>query len=278
MMHEMLRIEHESGVATVTIDNPPLNVLNAELTRELASFTSRVASDEQIRVIVFKSADKDFFLSHSDVHLFLEPDSEASRYALDAFRELTRRFRTWGKVTIAQIEGRASGGGSEFLEAADMRFAALGRTFISHPEVSLGFIPCKGGSQRLPPLVGRARALELILGGAFIGAETAEAYGLINRAFAPAALGTFVKKLALRIASCPEQTVRYAKQCVNACIEEQPRGFELERRRFDEIIRTPETQRRLHAYYEHVGQDRENELRMGLKQSQLHEHRGKDDV
>jgi len=265
MAYQMLTIEVDSGVATVTMCNPPINVLSSALTRELYTFTREVESNADVRVIIFKSGDKDFFLSHSDVHLFLNYESEDSRYALDAFREMTRRFYTWDKVTIAQIEGRASGGGSEFLEAADMRFAALGKTFISHPEVSLGFIPCKGGSQRLPALVGRARALELILGGAFVGAEVAEAYGLINRAFAPAALDTYVKKLALRIAGCPDETVRYAKRCVNAGFNERLNGFAVENELFDKIIRTEETQRRLHAYNEHIGQDRDKELKMGLK-------------
>ena len=265
MAYEMLKVEHDSGVASVTISNPPINVLSAALTRELVEFCHEAAARPDVRVIIFKSGDPDFFLSHSDVHLFLEYESEESRYALEAFRDMTKRFRSWDKVTIAQIEGRASGGGSEFLEAADMRFAALGKTLISHPEVSLGFIPCKGGSQRLPALVGRARALELILGGAFIGAETAEAYGLINRAYAQVALDAYVKKLALRIASCPEETVRYAKQCVNAGLEERPEGFALEKTLFDTIVRTTETQRRLQAYNERVGQDRERELKMGLK-------------
>lgn len=263
--YRMLTIETQSGVAIVTISNPPINVLSAALTRELVEFTDQAESDPDIRVIVFRSGDPAFFLSHSDVHLFLQHESSDSKFALEAFRKMTRRFRTWDKVTIAQIEGRASGGGSEFLEAADMRFAAIGKTFISHPEVSLGFIPCKGGSQRLPALVGRARALEMILGGAFIGAEAAEVYGLVNRALMPVALGSFVEKLALRIAACPEETVRYAKQCVNAGVEEGLAGFTVEKTLFDKIIVTSETQRRLHAYNEHVGQDRDKELRMGLK-------------
>jgi enoyl-CoA hydratase/carnithine racemase len=103
----------------------------------------------------------------------------------------------------------------------------------------------------------------LILGGAFIGAETAEQYGLINRAYMPVALASVVKKLALRIAGCPEQTVRYAKRCVNAGVEERAQGFALEKELFDAIIRTPETQRRLHSYNERVGQNRERELKMG---------------
>lgn len=261
---KMLSVECESGVASVTMLNPPINLLSAALTRELVAFTERVDRDPDVRVIIFKSGDPDFFISHADVNLFLEHGSATSNHQLDSFRAMTRRFRTWDKVTIAQIEGRASGGGSEFLEATDMRFAAIGKTFISHPEVSLGFIPCKGGSQRLPPLVGRARALELILGGAFITAETAEQYGLVNRALMPVALGSFVKKLALRIAGCPPETVRYAKRCVDAGLSEQLEGFAVEKELFDTIIATDETQRRLRAYNERIGQDRAKELRMGL--------------
>ena len=261
---KLLRIEVEGGVATVSIDNPPINAMSAALTWELSTFCDRADRDESIRVIIFKSADPEFFIAHADVHLFLEHTDPLTTAALDAFRLMVRRFQTWDKVTIAQIEGRASGGGCEFLEATDMRFAAIGKTFLSHPEVSLGFIPCKGGSQRLVPLVGRGRALELILGGAFITAEVAETYGLINRALMPPALGTFVRKLATRIAGCPEQTVRYARQCVNAATDEGVTGLTLEKQLFERIVATPETQRRLREYNERVGQDRAKELRMGL--------------
>lgn len=260
--YKLLKVTAEAGVATITIDHPPINLLSAALTRELVAITKQADADAGVRVVVFKSADPDFFLSHADVQLFLQHESDDSHYALEAFRELAKFYRSWDKVTIAQIEGRASGGGTEFLEAMDMRFAAIGKTFLSHPEVSIGFIPCKGGSQRLPELVGRARALEIALGGAFLTAEQAETYGLINRALMPAALERFVQQLARRIASSSWDSVRYAKRCINAA--GTPEGHALETQLFDRIIASDEAQRRLSEYNDRIGQQRDKELRMGL--------------
>ncbi|HET8932542.1 MAG TPA: enoyl-CoA hydratase/isomerase family protein [Polyangiales bacterium] len=260
--YKLLKVTVESGVATVTIDNPPINLLSAALTRELVALTEQADADPGVRVLIFKSADPDFFLSHADVHLFLQHEASDSHYALEAFRKLAQFYRSWDKVTIAQVEGRASGGGTEFLEAMDMRFAAIGKTFLSHPEVSIGFMPCKGGSQRLPELVGRARALEIALGGAFVTAEQAETYGLVNRALVPAALGRFVQQLARRIATSSWDSVRYTKRCINAA--GTPEGHALEKQLFDRIIATDEAQRRLNEYNDRIGQQRNKELRMGL--------------
>ena len=118
------------------------------------------------------------------------------------------------KATIAKIEGRCRGGGSELALACDMRFAAIGKAILSQPEVGLGIIPGGGGSTRLPRLVGRARGLEIILGCADFDAELAERYGYINRALPASEIGAFVDNLANQIASFPAETIAIAKEVV----------------------------------------------------------------
>ena len=125
------------------------------------------------------------------------------------------RFRNMPKVTIAKIEGRARGGGSEIALAVDMCFAAAGKAIFSQPEVAIGLVPGGGSTQRLPRLIGRGRALEVLLGCNDFSAELAERYGYINRALPPDELTPFVEKLALRIASFPAHAIAHAKTAVD---------------------------------------------------------------
>src|SRR5437763_17077314 len=126
------------------------------------------------------------------------------------------RWRTLPQVTIAQLEGRARGGGSEFALSLDLRFGAIGRAILGQPEVAVGILPGGSGTQRLPRLMGRGRALEAVLGCDDFDAELAERYGWINRALPPAEIGPFVDRLARRIAAFPRLAVRLAKQAVDA--------------------------------------------------------------
>ena len=126
------------------------------------------------------------------------------------------RWRTLPQVTIAQLEGRARGGGSEFALSLDLRFGAVGRAILGQPEVAVGILPGGSGTQRLPRLMGRGRALEAVLGCDDFDAELAERYGWINRALPPAEIGPFVDRLARRIAAFPRLAVRLAKQAVDA--------------------------------------------------------------
>jgi enoyl-CoA hydratase/carnithine racemase len=170
------------------------------------------------------------------------------------------RFRTMPKVSIAKLEGRARGGGSEFALALDMRFAAAGRAIVSQPEVAMGIIPGAGGTQQLPRLVGRARALEIILGCDDFPAELAERYGYINRTLPPRELGPFVDRLAYRIASFPDEAIRLAKAAVNAADLPIVEGF-IEEAHFSNQAMVSATARRLmRKFLEIGGQSRQAEL------------------
>ena len=165
--YQRIRISLADGICRATIDNPPINLLDMNLILELGRFAGQVAADEDVRVVVVDSADPDFFIGPRGHHA--DPGTTARRHltARRISRRSTRwwrRFRTMPKATIAVIEGIARGGGSELAMAFDMRFAALGKARLGQPEVAVGIIPGGGGTQRLPRLVGRARALEVVLG------------------------------------------------------------------------------------------------------------------
>ena len=166
---------------------------------------------------MFQSANPDFFIAHFDVEALLQfpIDQPAKREEQpNEFHQMCERVRTMPKATIAKIAGRVGGGGSEFAASCDMRFGAIGVTKVNQMEVGLGILPGGTGTQRLPRLVGRGRALEIILGSDDLDAVTAERWGYLNRALQPMELDTFVDNLALRIASFPPEAVAHAKRSV----------------------------------------------------------------
>jgi len=260
--YELLRIDLKDRVATATVDAPPINVMTLALFGEIARFGQQVGEDDDVRVVVLESANPDFFIAHFDVAAILEfpIDSEAQRSPDNPFHQMCERFRTMPKVTIAQIEGRVGGGGCELIQAFDMRFGVVGKTRINQMEVPIGILPGGGGTQRLPRLVGRGRALEIILGGEDLDAETAERWGLLNRALTADAIGTFVEALAHRIASFPAAALELAKQSVNAAELPLAEGLVEEAYLFQRLLRTEDAQRNMRRFLELGGQTREGEL------------------
>ena len=260
--YELLSVEVDRRVAIATIAAPPMNVMTLPLFLELLRFGTQVGDDPAVGVVVLRSADPDFFIAHFDVEAILEfpIEGEAKRNANNAFHQMCERFRTMPKVTIAQIEGRVGGGGCELIQAFDMRFGVLGKTTINQMEVPIGILPGGGGTQRLPRLVGRGRALEIILGGEDLDAETAERWGLLNRALAADEIGTFVEALAHRIASFPAAALELAKQSVNAAELPLAEGLVEEAYLFQRLLRTQDAQRNMRRFLELGGQTREGEL------------------
>jgi enoyl-CoA hydratase/carnithine racemase len=263
--YELLDIEVKGGVAVAVVDAPPINVMTLGLFGELARFGHQVGDDAAVRVVVLKSANPDFFIAHFDVTAILDfpIDSAAQRSPDNPFHQMCERFRTMPKVSIAQIEGRVGGGGCELIQAFDMRFGALGRAVVNQMEVPIGILPGGGGTQRLPRLVGRGRALEIILGGEDLDAETAEKWGLLNRAFAPDEIATFVEALSQRIASFPAEAIELAKQSVNAAELPLAEGLVEEAYLFQCSLRNESAQRNMRRFLELGGQTREGELAVG---------------
>lgn len=258
--YSCLRVRVEDGVATVTIDHPPINLLDAPLIVELDRVGRELEADDAVRVVVLGSADPEFFLAHADVRMIEQLPHGEPPTAPHGFHRMVERFRTMPKATIGKLEGRARGGGSELLLSLDMRFGALGRAVLSQPEVALGIIPGGSGTQRLPRLLGRARALEAILGCEDFPADLAERYGWLNRALPPEALGPFVDRLARRIASFPAEAIALAKAAVDAALPPVEPGLVEEARCFDRALGVPEARARMARFLALGGQTREMEL------------------
>ena len=217
MAFETLKVSKEGGVLFVDIAAPPMNLLGPEMVRDLVSLIQQSEADNSIKVLVFKSADPDYFISHVDVTRIKQYREEAAKLVGEASIGLLFRYLSASRlVSIAQIEGRARGAGSEFALACDMRFAALESAIFGHPEAGTGVSPGAGGMQHLARLMGRARALEVILSAQDYGAELAERYGWINRALPAKELGNFVRSLAHRIAKFPAAGLLTVKERVNA--------------------------------------------------------------
>ena len=260
--YKCFKIRMDRGVAFATIDHPPMNVLDVELLLEIDRIGQEIEADPKVKVVVFNSADPDYFVARGDVVAILGlPDQVPPKSNTIGFvHAIMDRFRTMPKVSIAKLEGRARGGGSEFALALDMRFAAAGRAIVSQPEVAMGIIPGAGGTQQLPRLVGRARALEMILGCDDFPAELAERYGYVNRTLPPRELGPFVDRLAYRIASFPDEAIRLAKAAVNAAELPIVEGF-IEEAHFSNQAMVSATARRLmRKFLEIGGQSRQAEL------------------
>jgi len=260
---KFLKIRIDKGVAFCTIDNPPMNLLNMQLIGEFSRLQKRIAKDDEVRVVVFDSADPDFFIAHYDIsQLVILPDEPPPKIdVLMGMHPVCEAYRTMPKVSIAKIEGIVRGGGSEFVLALDMRFGAIGKAILGQIEIGLGIIPGGGGTQRLPRLIGRSRAMEAIVGGIDFSAELAEKYGYINRAFPPDELTSYVDDLAYRIASFPAESIAIAKQAVLTALE-QPvvEGLLEESYLFLKSCALPVAKDRMNWYLQKDGQTRENEV------------------
>ena len=263
--YRCLRVAVDAGVAWVTIDHPPINLFDLALMQDIDRVGGELEADANVRVVVLQSANPDFFIAHADVALIqtLPTTVPPKPTRLGLFHRLVERFRLMPKATIGKIEGRARGGGSELLLSLDMRFAAIGRAVLAQPEVALGIIPGGSGTQRLPRLMGRGRALEAVLGCADFSAELAERYGWVNRALPAAELGPFVEALARRVASFPAQAIALAKTAVDAAELPTVEGLLEEAHCFNQSLATRPAQERMARFLALGGQTAEVELELG---------------
>ena len=258
---ETLNIRREGGVLFVEVAAPPMNLLGPELVRDLVRLIERAEPDDAVRVLVFKSGDPDYFISHVDVTRIAEYRAEAAKLTGEASIALLFRYLSASRlVTIAQIEGRVRAAGSEFVLACDMRFAALESAIFCQFEPALGQLPGGGAAQHLTRLMGRARALEVMLSAEDYDAELAERYGWINRALPADALAEFVSSLAHRIARFPAGGQVVVKERVNAIALAPIEEFRHDSDLFGEQVRTPDAQRLIAAALKHGFQTRDGEL------------------
>lgn len=264
-----LRVEVERAIATVTFDHPPINLMNLELFVRTAQAVEQLAADDTVRVVVLRSANPEFFIAHFDVEAILGfPTGAAPATELNAYHRMCETLRTMPKATIAVIEGRAGGGGSELALSCDLRYAARATAnrpgaVFNQPEVALGIIPGGSGTVRLSRLLGRSRALEVVLGCDDIDATTAEAWGWVNRSLPPDELWPFVNRLAARIASFPTHAVRAAKASVLRAETGVVEQLLQEGNSFSETLGGPGTRAAMERFLALGGQTLEGERRLG---------------
>ena len=202
----------------ITFDNPPLNLMGPQLVREFREIIMAVEADENVKVLVFDSAVESFFLNHSD---FLADFKDLTSIpqgptGLEAWPDILVRITRAPVVSIAMIRGRATGNGSELALACDMSFASREKAILSQWEVGVGLVAGGGPMARLPGVMGRQRALEVLLSSDDIGGELAEAYGYVNRSLPDSELDAFVDALSKRIASFDKWAIANTKRLVNA--------------------------------------------------------------
>jgi enoyl-CoA hydratase/carnithine racemase len=198
------------GRWTITFSNPPINMFVPSTIVELGALLTDLQADPSVKVVVFQSANPDFFVAHLDVAKAAERPE-----ALGLWREFVLRLSSTPVVSIAKIRGRTRGIGNEFVLACDMRFASRQNALFGNPEIGVGLVPGGGALEWLPRLVGRSRALEIVLSGDDFDADIAERYGWVNRALDDGGLDSFVDTLAARLASFDRETLAAAKAQVN---------------------------------------------------------------
>ncbi|MER7840239.1 enoyl-CoA hydratase/isomerase family protein [Streptomyces sp. NPDC096040] len=260
MSTPVLVIEETPAYWRVLFDNPPLNVVDQAVFEGLQDVLARMDASADLRVVVFESANPDFYLAHTDMsgksrNYTNSGGPSGMNILMDTFVRLTQS----PVVSIAKIRGRVRGLGSEFALACDMRFASREKAILGQPEVGAGAIPGAGGTERLPLLVGRGRALEIILGADDFDADTAERYGWVNRSVPDSELDGFVDTLARRLASFDRRPIEVAKNLVNQVSLPSIDRLLDGRNAFAPALAWPETQQRVAALFKR-GMQQEGDL------------------
>ena len=265
--YRRLRVQTDGRVVTAIIDNPPLNLITRDLLDELGQLTAELADDPHALVVVIKSADPDFFIPHAEfANLYSmqseRPPTSRAEASPNSIHRICERLRTMDKITIAQVEGRAGGGGATLVMACDMRFGAIGKAIFNNMALPLGTVPGGGASQYMPRLVGRSRALELILGGIDLDAVTAERWGYLNRALPAEEIDTFVAATARRIASCSSEAVRRTKALVGAHEGSLEEGLREESFGFQQLMTSDVSVASIRRFLALGGETRDGERRL----------------
>jgi enoyl-CoA hydratase/carnithine racemase len=227
MTKRMLLTRRSSAYWRVTFNHPPLNIFGPETLPQLHDIITALETDEHAKVVVFDSAVQGFFLTHYDFLARLEDTTSLppGPTGLQPLPDMLVRLSRAPVVSIASIRGRATGVGSELALACDMRFASREKAILSQWEVGAGVVPGGGPMARLPRLMGRGRALEVLLGADDIPGDLAELYGYVNRALPDADLDAFVESLATRIASFDKRAISETKRFVD--VASLPPDFEI---------------------------------------------------
>lgn len=262
---EVLKTRAEGPVLFAAIDSPPINLLGPELVRDLVSLIRLLDTGETYKVVVFSSANPDFFIPHVDVTKIAEYREVAAQLTGEpSLSLLFRRLSETKAITIAQIAGRVRGAGSEFALACDMRFASREKAVFGQLEAAFGQVAGSGAVQHLTRALGRGRAFEVLTSSNDFDADLADRYGWINRALPDAELETFVAELARRIARFPHQGLMDIKERINAISLAPADDFRKDSELFGKATQFPETKDRYKRILElGLQQNGDTELNLG---------------
>ncbi|MYS22332.1 Enoyl-CoA hydratase/carnithine racemase [Streptomyces sp. DvalAA-14] len=244
-----IRTRQEAGVLFATLDADPLNLIGADLVRDLVSLVDTLYNDPgDVRVVVIDSASAEFFSAHVDLTAVPQYTAEAARAGGPGDASLGMFLHKLARVpviTVAKVRGRARGGGNELALACDMIFASREKAVVGQFEAGTGALPGAGGIQHLTRRLGRTRAIEAVVGADDFDADLAERYGWINRSLPDAELDGFVDRLARRIAGFPPEGVKAAKRAINDLTLAGPANIRSDAATFQALIALPETRERL---------------------------------
>jgi enoyl-CoA hydratase/carnithine racemase len=246
-MGDTVRLEVEDGVGTIRLDRPPMNAINQELTADLAEAATEAISRDDVRAVVLYGGDR-VFAAGADVKMMAPMSPAEIKLMIAGLQEVFNLVEEIPKVTIAAITGYCLGGGCELAMTADFRFAGQGAK-LGQPEISLGVIPGAGGTQRLPRLIGPARAKDLIYSGRFVGADEAIQIGLVDRVLPDDQVYQAAVEEARRYAAGPLQALRAAKVAVNWGSRGDFRsGLVIEREVFADLFSTQDQKEGMQAF------------------------------
>lgn len=249
----------------VGFDNPPLNLFDPEMLDELCLLTAELEENDKVKVVVFESAVPEFFMAHLDVARADQFSREPGPTGLPPWPDVALRLERAPFITVGSVRGRARGVGSELLLALDVRFASREKAIFGQLEVGTGLFPGGGGLERLPKLVGRGRAIEIVVGADDFDADTAERYGWINRSIPDGELDAFVDRFALRVDSFDRRAIATAKSIINERTRlPEPADLAATELKFLEALAFPQVQTRIGQLFEQGFQrDSDLELRLG---------------
>lgn len=250
MSFEQILIEQDGGVVTITIDHPPLNVLSAQVGREFGEALDQIDDDPDAAVVVLTGNGDRAFAAGADIRELQRLSGSDAEEMTHRWHRLFRRIEGFRLPVIAAVNGVALGGGCELAMACDLRYASEKARF-GQPEINLGLVPGWGGTQRLPRLIGRGRALELMLTGDMFDAAEAHRLGLVNRVTAPEELMDTVVELAARMAAKGGVALASIKTCVNEGLDQGlDEALALEAREFGAVSSTEDKAEGIEAFLE----------------------------